>query len=500
MADQVQLSPEEAAEAGAASLTTYGKLFFPRTFRQESPAFHEDVGRALYSPSRYNAFEIFRDGAKTTLLRVYKSQRIAYGLSRTIMYVSVSQQHAMFSVRWLRRQTEYNRRWTNTFGITPGKKWTDEHCEILHLNQPRNDDGSPVIITVLAMGITGQIRGFNPDDYRPDLIIIDDVLNEENTATPDQRKKIDDLLFGALLNSLAPQSEAPLAKAVFLQTPFDKKDAIEKCMNDPEWNPVRYGILDYSKQPEGVSRWEQRYPTEQVRKAKQSHILRSQYRLWMREKECIIVFGEEKAIDITKFKIFELLPENLDAVISLDPASSDSPNADEFAIAAVGFKGMDVYLLDYTSAQAVMPDKAAADTFNLALLYHAWRLVVETVAYQRIMAWYLEQEMKKRRMFFTIIPLPVRTSNANRIMQTIPGLSAYGHFHCRASHTQFITQADDYDPQVKNIPDDILTAVANAIIASNPGLRAALGDSSDDSAMPDEDESDYEELTFGGCP
>ncbi len=498
MNDLVQLSPREAAEAGAQSLTTYGRLFFPRTFRQKSPEFHERIGQELYSPARYNAFKVFRDGAKTTLLRTYKSQRIAYGISRTVMYVSVSQQHSMFSVSWLRRQIMYNKRWTQTFGLQQGSKWTNEHCEIIHRNMPPNEDGSPVIITVLAMGITGQIRGFNPDDYRPDLIIIDDILNEENTATPEQRQKIDALLFGALLNSLAPASEAPLAKAVFLQTPFTKEDAIEKCMNDPSWNPLAFGCFDYSS-GNPVSRWEERYPTKELLEAKEAHIRRSQYRLWMREKECEIVSGEEKAIDVSKFKFFDILPEGLSAVVSLDPASSESKNADEFAISAVGFKGMDVYLLDYSSAQAVMPDKASADTFNLAILYHAWRLVVESNAYQRIMAWFLEQEMVKRKIFFIVSRLEVRTKNADRIMQTIPGLAAYGHFHVRPSHTKFIQQADDYNPSVKDIPDDLLTSVANAIVDQNPALQAMLVENPV-TGMLEMDESQYEDLHPGGCP
>ena len=332
--DLVQITPHQAVLLGAESLTKYGKLFFPRTFRQESPPFHEKIGSALYGPARYNAFEVFRDGAKTTLLRVYASQRIAYGLSRTIMYVSVSQQHAMFSLRWLRRQVEHNTRWSQTFGLVKGDKWTDEWMEVKHMLQ-ESDQGSgmPVTITVLAMGITGQIRGFNPDDFRPDLIIIDDILNEENTATPDQRKKIDDLLFGALLNSLAPATECPTAKAVFLQTPFDKKDAIEKCMHDPSWNPVKFGIFD----EKGESRWEARYPTDWLQAEKEAHIRRSQYRLWMREKECTLVSGEEKAIDVTRFKTYDVLPEYLDTLISIDPASSERPDADENAVVALGF-------------------------------------------------------------------------------------------------------------------------------------------------------------------
>lgn len=495
MNDLVQIGPREAAEAGASSLTTFGKLFFPRAFRQESPAFHEAIGGALYSPSRYNAFEVFRDGAKTTLLRTYKAQRISYGISRTIMYVSVSQQHSMFSLRWLRRQVMYNKRWTQTFGLAQGQKWTDEHCEIIHENMPRNEDGSPALITALAMGITGQIRGFNPDDYRPDLIIIDDILNEENTATPEQRQKIEALLFGALLNSLAPATEAPLAKAVFLQTPFVKNDAIEKCMVDPEWNPVRFGIFD----EKGQSRWPSRYPTEALLKAKEAHIRRSQYRLWMREKECKIVSGEEKAIDVSRFKHYDVLPEYLDVLIAIDPASSDNEAADDHAIAAVGFKGNDVYILAYALSKAVMPDKAANDFFNLVLLTKPRKLVVEGNGYQRTLKWYIEQEMTKRRIWVACEMVQTKTRKANRIMSTIPMLAAYGHFHIKPNMTELIEQADDYDPNVKEQADDLLDAISMAIIDQNPALRGSNLEDPETGALI-ENEEEYEDLIPGGAP
>lgn len=496
------ITPKEAALIGARSLTKYGHLFFPRTFRQKSPEMHEAIGRALYGMDRYNEFLVFRDGAKTTLLRCYTSQRIAYAISRTIMYVSVSQEHSKFSLRWLRRQVEHNKRWSQTFGLSPGSKWTDEWMEVkCGLLQDEHQPDMPVTVTVLAMGITGQIRGFNPDDYRPDLIILDDVLNDENTATPEQRQKVENLIFGALLNSLAPETEVPTAKAVMLQTPLNRDDVSMKCMADPQWNGHRIGLIEYKNGVPFKSAWEERYPLEKVLKEKEAAVRRSQYRLWMREKECQIVSGEEKALDITKLKTYDVLPESMDTIVSLDPASSEAKTADEFANVALGFKGLDVYLLDYTAAQAVMPDKAANDTFNLILLYHPRKIVVESVSYQRIMAWYLEQEMTKRRIFVAVEQLQVkRTSNADRIMQTLPGLFAFGHFWCRPHHTKFIQQADDYDPQVKDIKDDILTAIANGIISMNPALRVLSGSEEDEYKRLIDEEKEYKPLTFRGAP
>lgn len=421
------------------------------------------------------------------------------------MYVGASQPHAIFSVRWLKRQVMYNKKWASAFGLEPGNKWTDEHLEIKHnLAHDEFQPDMPVYITVLAMGVTGQVRGFNPDDYRPDLVILDDVLSDENTATPEQRKKIEELIFGAILKSMAPPSEAPTAKAVFLQTPFHSEDAIEKCMVDEQWNPVRYGALEYRQDQDPISRWEERFPTAELIQDKAAHIRRSQYRLWMREMECRLVSGEEKAINVEQFRNYDVLPEYLDVVyISLDPASADpkknsTGKADEFAIVALGFKGQDVYLLDYSSATAMMPDKAANDTFNLILLYGPQRLVVESNAYQRIMAWYLEQEMQRRRIYVVVERLEVRTKNADRIMQTIPGLAAFGHFHVRPSHDKFIKQADDYNPAVKEIRDDLLTAVANGIISRNPALYARMSETKEGLVIDNEDE--YKPLRVRAAP
>lgn len=210
------ISAKEAVLLGATSLALYGKLFFPKTFRQTSPGFHEAIGQALDDPKkRQVSIEVFRDGAKTTLLRTFASKRIAYGISRTILFVSASQGHSILSIRWLKRAVEHNHLWAKTFRLRKGSKWTDDHIEILHeaLDTP---------ITVIALGITGQVRGINVDDYRPDLIICDDTSTDEAATSADQRNKQTSLVFGALINSLAPASECPEAKAVILDTPKSK--------------------------------------------------------------------------------------------------------------------------------------------------------------------------------------------------------------------------------------------------------------------------------------
>lgn len=485
-----ELTPQQAVELGAHSLTMFGKLFLPRTFRQESPSFHEAIGNALYSTNRYNAIEVFRDGAKTTLLRAFTLQRISYAISRTIMYVSVSQPHAILSVRWLKRQIQHNTRVTQTFGLRPGEKWSDEIAEIWH-----GVEDTP--ITVLAAGVTGQIRGFNIDDYRPDLIIIDDVLNEENTATPEQRRKMLALLDGALLNSLAPATESPLAKAVFLQTPFHREDAIETYMNDPQWHGLRFGVFD----EEGNSRWESRYPKETLLAEKAAAVRRGAYAIWMREKECKIVKGEHKAFNVENLQFFDAPPKGMYVVIAIDPASSEKKSADDNAIVVLGFKGVNVYLLDYHLAKGMMPDATAARFFEFVMMYRPAKATVEVTSYQRVLKWYIEQEMVKRRLFIPIDAVDEkRRSKNDRIIQALAGLVSYKYFNIRSAHRELISQMDDFNPETKDNADDLLDACAIAIVSYNPALRSK-GIDIEGTVVDMLDESEYEPIEVErGCP
>ena len=80
--------------------------------------------------------------------------------------------------------------WPTVFGLSKVKKWSDR-AEI------QRADGS--VVTLIPKGITGQVRGIKIEDYRPDLIVVDDIDNEETTATETQRQKQSDLLYLAFL-------------------------------------------------------------------------------------------------------------------------------------------------------------------------------------------------------------------------------------------------------------------------------------------------------------
>lgn len=488
-APQQAITPQQAVQLGAADSVFYSRYFFPKTFRQMSPDFHRAMWEKLEDPlARYVAFSVFRDGAKTTLLRSFTSKMIAYGLAHTILNIGKSENAAKRSNRWLMKQIEHNRPWAQVFGLMPGKKWTEEEFEVLH-----GVDQYP--ITVLAFGMTGSIRGVNLDDYRPDLIVVDDPCNTENTATLEQREKTKTILFADIAQTLAPPSEAPHAKMVLLQTPLARDDAIDFCLKDPVWGPnsAIYGCFD----EQGNSRWPARYPTAELKKDKEHHIRRGMLSLWMREKECKIISTELAAFRPENLRYYVDIPQHASYILAIDPASSDSKDADDMAMVALAFLRGDVFLVDYRLFRGYDFDYLSAEFFNFLRLYHPRLVVVEEVAYQRTLIWHLRREMENRRTFATITPVKDSRRKADRIIQALGGLSAFGHLWCRESHHEFIQQFTEFGPLVK-MKDDLIDAIAMAITAANPQLDGAILEAEYQRII--EDERGVEPMLLKGAP
>jgi len=476
---KVEITASELVDLCAVDDQLYCKTFFPRTYRQDFPAFHDETVAILEQPEyRYVGMKMFRGSAKTTRLRGFVSKRIAYAISNTIMFVGNAQKHAGFSLKWIRRQVEYNRYWADTFGLSPGDVWNDEMLEIRHGVDKR-------AIYVLAFGITGQIRGINIDDWRPDLIVIDDPDNEETTRTPDQREKTSDLVFGALQKSLAPPTENAAAKMVLLQTPFNSFDLISTCEKSPEWHVPTIGCFDHN----GKSMWEARYPTDFLHREKAEHVRLNKMSLWMREMECKIVSPETASFDPAWLKYWDDkgLPPAMTKLIAIDPASSEDRRADDQAIGVVGFKNKDVYLVEFTAETGQMPEAAATTVLNYMFKHVITRIVVESISYQRVLAWFLREAMRVARRWCIVEEVQDRRVKADRIIQALRDTAANGHLYVSIGHKKFIEQFSEFRPGVE-MHDDVLDMVSMAITAAMGKYEV------DDDEVPAIDESHIPEL------
>ncbi len=482
----------EAVELGAVDAEFYARFFFEKTMKQSSPPFHRRMDRALDGPSRYVAFMVFRGGAKTTKVRLYLSKRIAYAISFTIVVVGKSQDHAARTVEWLMKQVEYNSKWATTFGLEKGKKWTNSECEIVHKIDGRR-------VRIIALGITGSTRGINVDDYRPDLILVDDPSDEENTATPEQREKTDDFINGSLRNSLAPASECPSAKLVLLQTLLHGEDSISRCAKDPAWEFISFSIFD----EKGESAWGARWTTEELMKEKESFVERGKLYLWMREMECKLVDSSLSAFRSDALQYWDVLPDGMTTFLAIDPVPPPSDRElerglkgkDWEVIAAIGRWQRRYYLIHYEMNQGHEPDWTIAKFFEFKRDYTPLKCRVESIAYQRTLKWLLEKAMQRRGEWLQMEDTKGdRRKKSYRIIDVIGSVVADRLLYVHRSHKEFIEQYFAY-PNV--VHDDVIETVSMGIASARDSGGIYEGEY--ETIM--KAEADIPDLEYaGGCP
>lgn len=464
-----ELTTEEVVSLGGVDTAFFNQHFFPRAFRTPAPSFHRGMLEKLDRQPRLFAAKVFRGGAKTTLLRAFAAKRISYGLTTLAFIVSETQEHSLFTVNWLKTAVEHNSLWTQTFGLRKGAKWGEEEIEIIHGQMDLR-------IRVMAKGITGQVRGFNFDDYRPDLILLDDVCNEENTRTTESRRKLEDLIMGALVNSLRAPGDCPHAMLAMAQTPLNEEDAIEKACKDPSWVSVSYGCFD----EKGESRWPEMFPTEYLIQKKKEAMRKNQLSLWMREMECVITSRETALFRKDWIQFWNVLPEGGFYIIGLDPtppAKENKPityDRDDAAIVLWYICNGNRYLVDYYITKSPSMEEFSAKFFELA--YRAVPLqsvVVETVGYQRVLKDFIQKEMLRRNLFYTILPYEDKRKKADRINQSISNTASNRRLFIHEEHSEWLSQYLDY-PDVAH--DDLLDATAIAFSSLNPAVEGVTVD------------------------
>jgi len=176
--------------------------------------------------------------------------------------------------------------------------------------------------------------------------------------------------------------------------------------------------------------------------------------------ECKLVDSESSAFKSDWLQYWDLLPDDLQVSFGIDPASSDAKDADFQVISVIGARKGEAYLLDYCAKQGQNPEDFMTDFFRLVLKWKPLSVVVETVAYQKTLSFYLKREMLRRGIFVPITEYKDRRSKFTRIVQAFSGRASMGTFFISRKHSAFIEQFIDY-PEVSH--DDILDATAMAM-------------------------------------
>lgn len=170
-----------------------GKRIRPGGIRPDGP--HAKMVGLLDSDSRWKHLEAPRASYKTTLLKSYVVRKICEDRNNRVMWASATEPFAIKCVMSIRSMLEHNKRLIEAFGTfkESGLLWTKKAFTVSGRTDFSNTDP-----TVWSESVDTNFTGGHPN-----IIVLDDIVNWNNSSTPDAIEKIR-RFFGMALPLLVP--------------------------------------------------------------------------------------------------------------------------------------------------------------------------------------------------------------------------------------------------------------------------------------------------------
>ncbi|MFA5346205.1 MAG: phage terminase large subunit [Candidatus Omnitrophota bacterium] len=241
-------------EIGRNSILQFAQTYFPQYATHKSPAFHEEICDVLMDMSKKRdgrfALAAPRGHAKSTLASFfYVMWSICYCKEHFILILSATANQSEKLLSSISTALETNRTLREDFPevFNPKEKarakWTQE--EIV----------TPNNIMISARSVGQNFRGIKHDQYRPSLIILDDVDGEKNTYNADSRNKVFDWFTQTVLKAGVPKALNIIAVGTLLH-PDSLLGRLTKREEFPDWQKRIYkAVLAFSLREDLWQKW-----------------------------------------------------------------------------------------------------------------------------------------------------------------------------------------------------------------------------------------------------
>jgi phage terminase large subunit-like protein len=360
--------------------------------------------------------------------------------SNFILLISDTYSQAALFLEALKGELETNERLKDFYGKMSSAKWAEG--EII---------ANGTMIKSLGAGM--KVRGLKYKEFRPDLIICDDLENDEAVESKDRREKFERWFTGALLPCMSKEG-----RAIVIGTILHFDSLLSKLLSEDKYSGW------YKKTYRAINDWGALWPEhlslEELDKIKQEYISQGQVFLFYQEYQNDPVSAEFQKFKLEKIRFYEdkdLVSKDFRTFITIDRSYSLEKTADFTALVVVSvdkdnkwyvrmaerFKGTEKDLID--------------KIFDLHSFFTPEKFGVEQRAFKYTLKPAIDDEMRKRNTFFKCEELKDLGRSKNvRIEGLIPRFESGSVFLLR-DQTDLIDELIKFP---KGIHDDLIDALA----------------------------------------
>lgn len=314
--------------------------------------------------------------------------QVLTGKSRYVLLIGASQTAAQENLINIRTELEENEQILADFGDLRGDRWSDARIEL--------SNGS----CIQAKGSGASMRGTRFRQYRPDLIILDDILKDDAVESPTTRAKIHRWLKRVVFNL------GKTAFIVWVNTIFHSDDPISRLLRELEegslkrWAAVRLS----AHKPDGTPLWPEHWSAESLEEKRQ--VLGSD--VYSTEYENEPLSDEERIIKLDWIQahiyVPAELPPGLRHFAGVDPAAGKH---DRTAIVSVGVDRAGVIWEVDSWAATCSEDETVTQLITKHKRFQYALIAWEEVSFTNIYARYVMRMAAAENVY-----LPIKTVKA----------------------------------------------------------------------------------------
>jgi hypothetical protein len=349
-----------------------------------------------------------------------------------------------------------------------------------------------------------QVRGLNWADYRPDLIIIDDLENKEDLRNEELRKKQKEWFFSDVMKTEDMYGKPPTI--IYIDTIKHEDSLLQLLLESPEWSSIRLSICNESYESYDVNYM----TTEQIKEEVEEHRTKGLMDLFYMERMNLPISIEDAVFREEYFRYFEdygdelvvktyvesgeIKEEKISAsrllhVTICDPAKTVQLQSAESAVVtiAVDRESHKIFVRAIESRR-VRPDALYDTMFGQVLRYKSMILGVEVTSLHQFISQPIENEMRVRNLHPNYIELKAIGKKEERIANLAPLYKLGYMYHNKANCAPLETQ-------LRSFPRSRLMDVMDATAYINK-IMDELAYYFDPPDMGEDTEKEYEELDF----
>ena len=418
----------------------WSKFYCGRHFRLNSPGFHIQLLQAAMK-YRHLAVAAPRESSKSTLLDfVYPFHGICFKKFRFIVILSNTFKKGAMALETMKQELRDNEKLLASF-VTPPVISKDAEGD----SEFRHPDGFMTKVICKGVDQLGSIRGVKFGAWRPDLIIVDDIEDDELVKNPIRRQDLQQVVDEALI----PAGEAGVCQFIWIGTILHDDSQLAKMVKHediyPEYHKMVYQAHIDADTPQERSLWPEKWTVERLKWIRANKPLvyakeyqndpvaglagaftKDHFRYWSREGDTYILYGPDGQPTSRGYLRW------CKAAIACDLAWEEKRRAD-FCVVMPAFltPTSDLLVDGYFCQKGVRPNELEELLFTWSarlkiLTGGSVPIGMEKAKLEKVMRWFLREAMKRRNDALLIQDLQWDGDKISRIETRLQGRYSAG--------------------------------------------------------------------------